>query len=100
MALSGVLLWRTKAVTTIGLALGVFSVGTLAHAGMRSPNLKARLSSYREVRPPADISCHVICCHVTHKLEFAVRWVTWRAAVFVRPYLEEFRAVWRGYSEA
>ena len=29
MALSGVLLWRTKAVTTIGLALGVFSVGTL-----------------------------------------------------------------------
>ena len=39
---------------------GVFAVGTLAHASLRSPNLKARLSSYRE----------------------------------------EFRAVWRGYSEA
>jgi len=60
LALSGLLLWRTRAVYTVGGALGVFFAGTLLHAGLRSPNLKARLSSYRE----------------------------------------EFRAVWRGYSEA
>jgi hypothetical protein len=57
---SGVMLWRTRALWTLLWAGGVFAGGTLAHAGLRSPNLKARLSSYRE----------------------------------------EFRAVWRGYSEA
>lgn len=58
--LSTFLLYRTKALYTVGGALGVFLTGTLLHASLRSPNLKARLSSYRE----------------------------------------EFRAVWRGYSEA
>ena len=58
--LSGVTLYRTRALSTLSWALGVFAVGTLGHASLRSPNLKARLSSYRE----------------------------------------EFRAVWRGYSEA
>lgn len=57
---SGLLLWNTRALYTLSWAAGVFAVGTLAHASLRSPNLKARLSSYRE----------------------------------------EFRAVWRGYSEA
>lgn len=57
---SGVMLWRTRALSTLSWAFGVFAVGTLVHASLRSPNLKARLSSYRE----------------------------------------EFRAVWRGYSEA
>ena len=34
--------------STVLWALGMFAVGTLAHASLRSPNLKARLSSYRE----------------------------------------------------
>jgi hypothetical protein len=58
-----VALWmlrRTGALASVTWALGVWGAGTIAHASARSPNLKARLSSYRE----------------------------------------EFRAVWRGYSEA
>jgi hypothetical protein len=58
--LSFFMLRSSRAVSTVVWALGMFSVGTLGHASLRSPNLKARLSSYRE----------------------------------------EFRAVWRGYSEA
>ena len=58
--LSFFMLRSSRAVSTVLWALGMFAVGTLAHASLRSPNLKARLSSYRE----------------------------------------EFRAVWRGYSEA
>ena len=58
--LSFFMLRSSRAVSTVLWALGMFAVGTLAHASLRSPNLKARLSSCRE----------------------------------------EFRAVWRGYSEA
>ena len=53
------MLRRTRALSTVMWALVWFLVIAGGHASARSPNLKARLSSYRE----------------------------------------EFRAVWRGYSE-
>jgi|TARA_B110000977_G_scaffold23449_2_gene28270 hypothetical protein len=40
--------WRTGAVVTVSWAIFSWAVLTAAHASARSPNLKARLSSYRE----------------------------------------------------
>tara|TARA_B110000977_G_scaffold199179_1_gene285828 strand:+ start:7527 stop:8159 length:633 start_codon:yes stop_codon:yes gene_type:complete len=42
------LLWSSNAVSTVAWAFFWFLVFTSAHASLRSPNLKARLSSYRE----------------------------------------------------
>ena len=45
---SVVMLYRTRAMLTVFWSLFWFLGGVSAHASMRSPNLKARLSSYRE----------------------------------------------------
>mmetsp|Transcript_2893 Transcript_2893/g.9820 ORF Transcript_2893/g.9820 Transcript_2893/m.9820 type:complete len:95 (+) Transcript_2893:489-773(+) len=47
-AVSVVLVYYTRAIFTVTLALLSGVALTVAHASLRSPNLKARLSSYRE----------------------------------------------------
>ena len=59
---SGGVLWATRAAQTMALTAGAILGGTLLHASMRSPNLKAKLSSYNEAIPHARPSAEAIRC--------------------------------------